>query len=74
LKLIPITEAELKNILMSLKSKNSTGYDGISSRIFKYCIVEISKTLCHIFNTSLDQGIYPDRMKFASLRCIYIYI
>jgi hypothetical protein len=56
---------------MSLKSKNSTGYDGISSRILKYCVVEISKPLCHICNASLEQGIYPDRIKFASLKPIY---
>jgi hypothetical protein len=56
---------------MSLKSKNSTGYDGISSRILNYYIVEISKPMCHIFNASLEQGIYPDRMKFVSLMPIY---
>jgi hypothetical protein len=71
LRLIPITEADIKNILMSLKSKNYTGYNGISSRILKYCIEEISKPLCHIFNASLEQGIYTARMKFASLRPIY---
>jgi hypothetical protein len=58
LRLIPTTEVEIKNILMSLTSKNSTGYDGISSRMLKYCIVEISKPLCHIFNASLEQEIY----------------
>jgi hypothetical protein len=72
LRLIPITEAEIKNILKSQKSKNSAGFDGISSRILKYCIVEISKPLCHhIFNASLEQGIYPDRKKFASVRPVY---
>jgi hypothetical protein len=53
------------------KLKDSTGYDGISSKILKYCTTEISKPLCHIFNASLEHGIYPDRMKFASLRPIY---
>jgi Notch-like protein len=27
---------------------------------------EISKLLSHIFNASLEHGIYPERMKFAS--------
>jgi hypothetical protein len=71
MKLIPITEAEIKNILKTLKPKNSTGYDGISSRILKYCIDEISKPLGHIYNVSFKQGIYPERMKYASLRPIY---
>jgi hypothetical protein len=35
LRLIPMTEAEIKNILMLQKSKSSTGYDGISSKILK---------------------------------------
>jgi hypothetical protein len=55
-----------KYILMLQKSKSTTGYDGISSKILKYCVAEISKPLTHIFNASLEQGIYPDRMKFAS--------
>jgi hypothetical protein len=71
MKLIPVTETEIKNILKSLKSKNSSGYDGISSRILKYCIDEISKALGHIFNASLKQGIYPERMKYASVRPSY---
>jgi hypothetical protein len=37
----------------------------------KYCKDEISKPLGHIFNVSLEQGVYPERMKYASLRPIY---
>jgi hypothetical protein len=55
-----------------MKQKNSTGYDGVSSRILKYCIDEISKPLGHIFNvSSLEQGVYPERMEYGSLRSIY---
>jgi hypothetical protein len=54
-----------------MKQKNSTEYDSISSRILEYCIEEISKPLGHIFNVSLEQGVYPERMKYASLRHIY---
>jgi hypothetical protein len=53
LRLIPTMEAEIKNMLMLQKSKDSTGYDGISSKILKYCIAEISKPLTHIFNVFL---------------------
>jgi hypothetical protein len=37
----------------------------------KYCIDQISKPLGHILNASLEHGIYPDRMRFASLRPMY---
>jgi hypothetical protein len=33
--IIPITEAEIKSIISSLKPKNSSGYDEITSNIFK---------------------------------------
>jgi hypothetical protein len=71
IKIIPITGTEIKNILKTLTSKNSTGCDDISSRILKYCIDEISKPHGHIVNASLEHGIYPDRIKFTSLRPIY---
>jgi hypothetical protein len=38
-KIIPTTETETKRILHSLKSKNSSGYDGIISKIQKVCAV-----------------------------------
>jgi hypothetical protein len=41
MKLIPMIEINIKYVFMSLKSKHSTGYDGISSRILKCCINEI---------------------------------
>ena len=49
MKLIPVTEIEVKDITKSLKNKNSSGYDGISN-ILKYCVNEISKPLTYIFN------------------------
>jgi len=35
IKLIPITEAEIKSIIHSVKPKKSTGYDEITSKILK---------------------------------------
>jgi hypothetical protein len=45
MKIIPIKEREIISIIRSLKNKNSTGYDGVSSMILKYCASEISKLL-----------------------------
>ena len=33
MEIIPVSEAEVINIIKSLKSKNTAGYDGISSKI-----------------------------------------
>jgi hypothetical protein len=35
---ILVSEVEVKTIIMSLKPKNSTGYNGIPNKILKYCI------------------------------------
>ena len=70
MKIIPITETEVKTI-MSLKSKSSTGYDGISNTILKHSIHFISKPLTHICRCSVASGIFPERCKFAIIRPIY---
>jgi putative lipase involved disintegration of autophagic bodies len=62
---ILVLEAEVKTIIMSLKPKNTTGYDGIPSKILKYCVHFISKPLTYICNCSLTTGIFPERCKFA---------
>jgi len=34
---------EVKNIIISLNSKNSTGYNGMSNEILKHCTNYVSK-------------------------------
>ena len=46
---IPVSEAEVKAIIMSLKPKTSTGYDGIPSKILKHCVHSVSKPLTYIY-------------------------
>ena len=47
MKIIPITETEVKEIIRSLKSKNSMGYDGVSNTVLKHCLHFISKPVTH---------------------------
>jgi hypothetical protein len=37
IKIVPTSEAEVKNIILSLKYKNSSGYDEITRKILKAC-------------------------------------
>ena len=62
---VTVTEIEVRDIIKSLRNKNSSGYDGISNNILKYCINEISKPLTYIFNLSIITGVFPDRFKHA---------
>jgi hypothetical protein len=65
MEIIPVSEAEVKTIIVSLKPKNSTGYDGIPNKIPKHCVHSISKPRTFIYNCSLTTGIFPERCKFA---------
>jgi len=65
MKLIPVTEIEIIDIIKSLKHKNSSGYDGISNNILKHCVKEISKPMTFIFNYSLMTAVFTDRFKYA---------
>ena len=42
-----------------LKKSYSAGPDGIPTAVFSYCAAALAEPLCHIFNKSFDQGIFP---------------
>jgi hypothetical protein len=69
--IIPVTEAEIKGIISSLKPKNSSGYDEITSKIIKSWASLISIPLSYIFNYSLHTGILPDCLKMAVIKPLY---
>lgn len=71
MKIIPVTESEVINVIKSLKNKDSSGYDGISNNILKFCVKDISKPLTSIFNLSLETGVFPDRFKYAIVQPIH---
>ena len=57
--------------MSKLKSKKSYGYDGISNILLKSIIPEIQAPLAIIFNKSLRDGIFPEKMKLAEVIPIY---
>jgi hypothetical protein len=63
IKIVPTTETCIKSIIHSLKSKNLSGYDKITSKILKTCSALISSPLAHICNHSLCTGTLPDHLK-----------
>jgi hypothetical protein len=44
---IPVSEVEVRSIIKSLKSKGTSGYDGISSKILKQCASTVIKPLTY---------------------------
>jgi hypothetical protein len=62
---------ETEKIIKTLKSKNTGGYDKISTRILKLSAPYIISPLTYICNTILNSGIFPDRLKYAIIKLIF---
>ena len=65
MKVIPVSEVEIKCTIISLESKNSAGYDVISNKILKHFKNCVNKPLTYICNFLLTTGIFLERCKFA---------
>ena len=68
---IPTDQYEILKIVETFKSKKSSGYDGISTKLLKQIIRSILIPLEHIFNLSLSSGCFPDLLKIAKVIPIY---
>jgi hypothetical protein len=62
---------EITKIIKSLKTKDSCGYDEITSKIIKISEPFIISPLTHICNAVLCSGKFPDRLKYAIVKPIY---
>jgi hypothetical protein len=67
----PTTTFEIEKIMKFFKSKDSRGYDEISTEILKISSPFISSPLNYICNKVLIKGIFHDRLKFAITKLLY---
>jgi Notch-like protein len=67
IKMTPVTSSEIKDIIKSLKWKNSKGYDEIPQSILKISMPFILSPLFYICNKSLSLGIFPMRLKYSQI-------
>jgi hypothetical protein len=66
-----VSSKEVGKIIKSLKTKNSSGYNGISTKLLKINSCFISSPLTYICNKSLSSGIFPDRLKYAVVKPLF---
>jgi hypothetical protein len=55
-------------IIKSLKTKNLYGYDEISTKILKLSSPFISSPINYICNKMLFWGVFPDRLKYETIK------
>ena len=58
-------------IISKLKPKNNPGSQFLSTKLLKFCKMEIAPLLTHVINLSLEQGIFPLELKVAKVIPIY---
>ena len=66
-----IDEETVKKTIQSLPTKNSCGFDGISSKLIKIIEPAIIKSLTILINQVLNTGIFPDELKIAKVVPIF---
>ena len=63
----PVTELEIIEIVKKFQNKKSRGYDNVNMIIVKQMLSSIVMPLTHIFNLSLEKGVFPNGMKLAKV-------
>jgi len=62
---------EIEQIIKSLKTKNSSGCDEISTKILKLSGPFISSPINYICNKMLFWCVFPDRLKYTIMKPLY---
>ena len=61
------TTHEIGKIIHDIKTKDSSGYDEISTRILKISSPYVVSPLTFIFNKILSTGVFPERLKYSEV-------
>ena len=62
-----VTPEVVASKISNMKENKSQGVDGLSPKILKETVEQISEPLAHVFNMSLQEGIVPLEWKEANI-------
>ena len=63
--IVPTTVLEIRQLIGSLKTKDSSGYDQVSNRMLKHWCDAIYIPLTMLCNKSIETRVFPTCMKLA---------
>ena len=66
-----VTPEVVASKINNMKGNKSPGVDGLSPKILKETVEQISKPLAHVFNMSLQEGIVPVEWKEANIITLF---
>ena len=67
----PISSSEIIDIVKKFNENKSAGHDGIPAKILKWSIPIVSPILRDIFNSFIENGIYPEEFKIARVVALH---
>jgi hypothetical protein len=62
-----VSSNEIVKVVISLKLKNSHGYDEIPTKILKPSLPYILSPLTYLCNLMISSGVFPSRLKYAEI-------
>ena len=62
-----VTPTEVETLIKQLPNKKSSGYDQIDNILLKEISDVLVPSLCSLFNRSINEGVFPDSMKYAEV-------
>jgi hypothetical protein len=68
---MPLSTEDIRYIIKSIYTKNSHGYDEISTKLLKLSSPFILSPLTHICNKSLALGIFLDHLKYSEIKPLF---
>jgi len=71
IQMAPITTKEIKDIIKSLPSETSSGYDEIPLKILKISMPLIASPLTYLGNICISKGRFPARLKYLQIIPIF---
>ena len=70
-KIYPTTPVEVESYLKTINIRKSVGPFSIKNRVLKEFNKVFAVPISHIFNVSLDSGVFPKKMKIAIVVPVY---
>ena len=67
----PVTEKDVDDAINNLKSKKSSGVDGVTSYLVKSIKNKISPLLTFLINKSIHSGVFPKKLKIAKVIALH---
>ncbi|XP_045466647.1 uncharacterized protein LOC123675342 [Harmonia axyridis] len=69
--LFPTDSEEIEKVISSLKSRKSTGHDGIRSEVLKQVKHEISEPIAYLVNNCFEKACFPDILKIGTIKPLH---